>query len=250
MIFILSPLEQFQILPFLFCFSNLFTLSNMTVFLTFNFIIFFYLLFLLFFKNSVIIPNRFQVFFEKGYVMVYRLIADNIGKDGKFLFPYIFVLFFFILTLNVIGLVPYSFTVTSHLIVTFSIALFTFIGVNIICYKKHGINMLTLFLPPGASLSLSLLLIPIEFVSYLFRPISLSVRLFANMMAGHTLLKVIAGFAWTMLLTGTPVMLLLHFVPLSLLVLLMGLELGVALIQAYVFTILTCIYLNDAINLH
>lgn len=248
--FFFSPLEQFQILPLFLCTSNIFSITNATIFLFLNFSIFFYLLFLFFFKNSNLVPNRFQLFFEGAYVMVYRLIADNVGLEGKALFPYIFVLFFFILTLNIIGLVPYSFTVTSHLIVTFSIALFTFIGVNIICYKKHGINMLTLFLPPGASLSLALLLIPIEFVSYLFRPISLSVRLFANMMAGHTLLKVIAGFAWTMLLAGTPVMLLLHFVPLGLLVLLMGLELGVALIQAYVFTILTCIYLNDAINLH
>jgi ATP synthase subunit 6 len=248
--FFYSPLEQFQILPLFLCKNSVFTITNSSIFLFINFSIFFYLLFLFLIKQSSIIPNRIQVFFEGAFIMVYRLIADNVGIAGKALFPYIFVLFFFILTLNVIGLVPYSFTVTSHLIVTFSIALFTFIGVNIICYKKHGVNMLTLFLPPGASLSLALLLIPIEFVSYLFRPISLSVRLFANMMAGHTLLKVIAGFAWTMLLAGTPVMLLLHFVPLGLLVLLMGLELGVALIQAYVFTILTCIYLNDAINLH
>jgi len=247
---IYSPLEQFQILPLFLCKESVFSMTNMTFFLGVSLLMFLFLLYLLFEKTSMLIPNRIQVIFENLYGVVFRLIYDNIGNSGKALFPYIFFLFFFILILNVIGLVPYSFTVTSHLIVTFSIALFTFIGVNVICFRKHGVNMLTLFLPPGASLPLALLLIPIEFVSYLFRPISLSVRLFANMMAGHTLLKVIAGFAWTMLLTGTPVMLILHFVPLGLLVLLMGLEFGVALIQAYVFTILTCIYLNDAIHLH
>jgi len=105
------------------------------------------------------------------------------------------------------------------------------------------------FLPPGTSLGLALLLVPIEFVSYMFKPISLGVRLFANMMAGHTLLKVIAGFAWSMMASGG-LLFVAHLVPLAVLILLVGLELGVAMIQAYVFTILTCIYLNDAINLH
>jgi ATP synthase subunit 6 len=161
----------------------------------------------------------------------------------------IFTLFTFILISNIIGLVPYSFTVTSHLIVTFALALMTFIGINLICIREHGINMLSLFLPPGSSMVLAFLLVPIEIVSYIFRPISLSVRLFANMMAGHTLLKVIAGFAWTMMLAGGG-LLVAHVIPLAILVVLMLLEFGVAVIQAYVFTILTCIYLNDAIHLH
>jgi len=113
----------------------------------------------------------------------------------KTFFPFIFTLFIFILSLNLIGLIPYSFAVTSHLIVTFTFALMIFIGINIICINKHGMNMLSLFLPAGSSFLLAILLVPIEIVSYLFRPISLSVRLFANIMAGHTLLKVIAGFA-------------------------------------------------------
>lgn len=123
------------------------------------------------------------------------MIHDNIGSAGKAFFPYVFTLFVFVLTLNLIGLVPYSFTVTSHLIVTFALALTTFIGINIICASKHGKNIFSLFLPAGSALPLAPLLIPIEVVSYIFRPISLSVRLFANMMAGHTLLKVIVGFA-------------------------------------------------------
>ena len=146
-------------------------------------------------------------------------------------------------------MVPYSFTITSHLIVTFTLALTTFLGFNIIGIRKHKLNFLSLLLPGGASLALVPLLVPIELVSYIFRVISLPVRLFANMMAGHTLLKVIAGFAWIMSgLSG--IMFFAHFVPLILLVLLVGLELGVALIQAYVFTILTCMYINDALNLH
>ena len=248
--FINSPLEQFQILPIFLCKETVFSITNVTIFLAISISFLLFVLYILFEKKQFLIPNRIQVIFETIYSVIFRLILDNIGNAGKALFPYIFFLFIFVLLLNIIGLVPYSFTVTSHLIVTFSIALFTFIGVNIICFKKHGIQILTLFLPPGASMTLALLLIPIEFVSYLFRPISLSVRLFANMMAGHTLLKVIAGFAWTMLLTGSPIFLIVHFIPLGLLVLLMGLELGVAIIQAYVFTILTCIYLHDAIYLH
>ena len=151
--------------------------------------------------------------------------------------------------LNLIGLVPYSFTLTSHLIVTFALALFMFIGLNIICVRLHGLEFFSLFLPGGTSFLLALLLVPIELISYIFKPISLSIRLFANMMAGHTLLKVIAGFAWS--LSGcTGIFFLLHYIPMLILIPLFGLELGVALIQSFVFSILTCIYLNDSINLH
>jgi len=124
-----------------------------------------------------------------------------------------------------------------------------FIGVNIICIKEHGKNLLSLFLPKGTSLALAFILVPIEIVSYIFKPLSLSVRLFANMMAGHILLKVIGGFGWTMMTAGG-VFFIFHFIPLSIIVVLFGLELGVGIIQTYVFVLLTCIYLNDAINLH
>ena len=146
-------------------------------------------------------------------------------------------------------MVPYSFTLTSHLIVTFTLALTIYIGFNIIGIQKHKLNFLSLLLPSGASLALVPILVPIELVSYIFRVISLPVRLFANMMAGHTLLKVIAGFAWAMLNSNIFIF-FAHFIPLFLLVILVGLELGVAIIQAYVFTILTCMYINDALNLH
>ena len=132
---------------------------------------------------------------------------------------------------------------------SFTLSMSIFIGINIICLKRHKSNMLSLFLPANTSFGLALLLVPIEFVSYIFKPISLGVRLFANLMAGHTLLKVIVGFSWSMLLLED-VLSIAHIIPLIILVILMGLELAVAIIQAYVFTILTCIYLNDGINLH
>jgi len=148
-----------------------------------------------------------------------------------------------------IGLIPYSFTVTSHIIVTFSLALIVFVGVNIVGINIHRVHFLNLFLPSGTALPLAFLLVPLEIVSFLSKPISLSVRLFANMMAGHTLLKVIAGFAWSMM-KGGGLLFVAHVLPLAVLFILVGLELGVAVIQAYVFTVLTCIYLNDSINLH
>jgi len=253
MFFLSSPLEQFQILPLISL--NLgsfdFSVTNATIISAIGLFSFIYVLNSLLSKNRsfFIVPNRIQYVVEVIYGVVYGLLNDNVGSVGKSFFPYVFTLFMFILISNIIGLVPYSFTVTSHLIVTFALALMTFIGINLICVREHGINMLSLFLPPGSSMILAFLLVPIEIVSYVFRPISLSVRLFANMMAGHTLLKVIAGFAWAMMLAGGGLF-VAHTIPLAILVVLMLLELGVAAIQAYVFTILTCIYLNDAIHLH
>ena len=174
---------------------------------------------------------------------------DNINLEGEKYFPYISMIFMFILFSNLIGLIPYSFTVTSHIVVTFTLSFSIFIGVNIIGFQRHSVNMLSLIIPANSTFALALVLVPIEFVSYIAKPISLGVRLFINLMAGHTLLKVIVGFAWSMLLLED-LLAFIHLIPLLLLVILMGLELGVALIQAYVFTILTCIYLNDSINLH
>ena len=184
------------------------------------------------------------------YKMVLSMISDNIsGNKGQFFFPLVFSIFFYVASLNLIGLVPYSFSLTSHLIVTFALSIAIFLGINIICIRIHGLEFFSLFFPAGTSLLLGLLLVPIEIISYVFRPISLGIRLFANMMAGHTLLKVIAGFAWS-LMGCTGILFLMHYVPLLILLPLFGLELAVGLIQAFVFSVLTCIYLNDAVNLH
>jgi ATP synthase subunit 6 len=249
-----SPLEQFQILPLFVIKLGFIDLSitNVTV-----------ILFLAFFFTSVVvysllrkdgtfymIPPKWQILLELVYTVVLSMVVDNIkGKEAQQFFPLVFTVFMFILTLNLIGLVPYSFTVTSHLIVTFNIAFSIFIGINIICVRKHGMRFFSLFLPGGTGIGFAFLLVPIEFVSYMFKPISLSVRLFANMMAGHALLKVIAGFGF-ILMSKTGIFFVLHYVPLLILVPLFFLELAVAIIQAFVFCILICIYLNDAINLH
>lgn len=242
---ITSPLEQFEILPIIQLPLLVITNSTLILFL----IVTFLGIYIKMFKKGNLVPTRWQLIFESIYETALELSYASIGNQGCYFFPLIFVIFLFILLCNLIGMVPYSFTVTSHLVVTFSLALTTYIGFNIIGIKKHKLHFLSLLLPSGASLALVPLLVPIELVSYIFRVISLPVRLFANLMAGHTLLKVIAGFAWSMVSLGG-VMIIIHFVPLLLLVLLVGLELGVAMIQSYVFTILTCMYINDALNLH
>ena len=251
---LITPLEQFQIIS-LFSFKLFFLDFSFTNLLLVNLITLFgfsYLISLLSGKDDTffIIPNTWQVLVELVYETSSLLIMDTINKEGEKYFPFISVIFSFILLANLIGLMPYSFTITSHLVITFSLSFAIFIGVTIICMKKHKFIMLSLFMPSNTIFGLALLLVPIEFISYLFKPISLGVRLFANLMAGHTLLKVIVGFAWSMLLLDDLFLSLAHLLPLFILVILMGLELGVAIVQAYVFTILTCIYLNDSINLH
>ena len=250
---LITPLEQFQVISIfsfkLFCFDFSFTNLYLIIFLT---ILSFY--WIVIFSSSInktfyLVPNVWQILIESIYEMIAQMLYDNINNKGEKYFPFISVLFSFILLSNLIGLVPYSFTITSHLIITFSLSLTVFIGINIICIKIYKLEMLSLFIPANTSFGLALLLVPIEFVSYIFKPISLGVRLFANLMAGHTLLKVIVGFSWSMLLLDD-LLSLLHVFPLIILVILMGLELAVAFIQAYVFTILTCIYLNDGVNLH
>lgn len=251
---LITPLEQFQIITLFsfklffldFSFTNLFLINLMTLF-GFSFLIS-----ILLDKDGTffIIPNTWQVLVESLYETTSQLLFESLNLEGEKYFPFISVIFSFILLANLIGLIPYSFTITSHLIITFSLSLSIFIGVNIICMKKYRLVMLSLFIPSNTSFFLALLLVPIEFISYIFKPISLGVRLFANLMAGHTLLKVIVGFAWSMLILDDLLLSLTHLLPLLILTLLMGLELGVAIIQAYVFTILTCIYLNDSINLH
>ena len=153
----------------------------------------------------------------------------------------IFSLFIFILFCNGLGLIPYSFTVTSHIIVTFTFATLVFVGVTILGFFRHGLKFFSIFLPPGVPIFLAPLLIPIEIISYLSRPVSLSVRLAANMMAGHTMIKVFAGFVVALGLYG--------IAPLLFLVAIYALETLIAFLQAYVFAVLTCLYLNDAIHM-
>ncbi len=193
-------------------------------------------------RSRAAVPGRWQLIAEMSYAFIAKMISDNVGRQGKPYFPFIFSLFMFVLFGNMLGLFPYSFTFTSHIIVTLAMALFIFLGVTLIGFAKHGLHFLGFFVPPGVPLAMTPLLVPIEIISYLSRPISLSVRLFANMMAGHTLMKVIGGFVFAMGIGG--------LVPVVGLVGIMGLELLIAFLQAYIFTILTCLYLNDALHLH
>jgi F-type H+-transporting ATPase subunit a len=188
-------------------------------------------------------PKRLQILVEMSYSFIANMVKDNIGDKGKIFFPFIFSLFLFILFGNVLGMVPYNFTYTSHIIVTFGLAGFIFVSVTLIGLMKHGINFLKFFVPSGVPISLLPILIPIEVISYFVRPISLSLRLFANMMAGHTMLKVFASFIVLLGFIG-------GWAPLLLVIVLTGFEIMIALLQAYVFTILCCLYLNDALNLH
>ena len=204
----------------------------------------FILIFLLFgTKEKKIIPGKIQLISEMLYNFIGKMINDTAGKKAKPYFPFIFSLFTFVLFCNMIGMLPYSFTVTSHIIVTLAFAMFIFIGVTILGFIIHGFKYLKIFVPSGVPIVLLPIIMIIEIISYLSRPISLSVRLFANMMAGHTMLKVFGGFVISLGLVA-------GWLPLTFSVALTGLEILVAFLQAYVFAILTCIYLNDALNLH
>ena len=208
-------------------------ISTITILLIFNFGA----------KKNSIIPNKLQLLGELSYSFISKMISDTAGSKAKPYFAFIFSLFMFVLFCNMLGMIPYTFTVTSHIIVTFVLATFIFIGVTVIGFIKHGLGYLKLFVPSGVPMVLLPLIVIIEIISYLSRPISLSVRLFANMMAGHTMLKVFGSFVISLGLLG-------GWLPLSFSVALTGLEILVAFLQAYVFAILTCIYLNDALNLH
>jgi F-type H+-transporting ATPase subunit a len=194
-------------------------------------------------REGSLVPNRIQSTAEVAYEFVAKMVRDNTGSEGMVFFPFIFSLFFFILALNMLGMVPYAFTVTSHIIITFALALLVFILVTIVGFIKNGAGFLRLFVPSGAPVLLLPLLIVIEAISYFIRPISLSVRLFANMMAGHVMLKVFASFV-----VGLGV--LAGWAPLLFMVALTGLEILIAFLQAFVFAVLTSIYLNDALHMH
>ena len=194
-------------------------------------------------SGRALVPNRAQSMAEIAYEFVANMIRENVGTDGMKYFPFVFTLFVFILILNLLGMLPYSFTVTSHIVVTFALAALVFLVVTAIGFARHGVGYLKLFVPDGVPLWLMPLIVPIELISYLIRPVSLSVRLFANMLAGHTMLKVFAGFIVSLGVVG-------GIAPFLVTVAFTGLEFFVAFIQAFIFTVLTCIYLNDAVNMH
>ncbi len=193
-------------------------------------------------SGRAVVPTRLQSVAELSYDFIRRMVRDAAGDEGLKYFPVIFTLFVFVLFSNLAGLIPYSFTVTSHLAVTATLALAVFVTVTVIGFIKHGIGFLGFFVPKDCPPAMLPLLVPIEMISYFVRPISHSIRLGANMLAGHAILKVFAGFVAPLFIGGV--------LPLAMMVAVYGLELLVAVVQAYIFTVLTCIYLNDALHMH
>ena len=249
-----SPLDQFKIAPLFSLIiagidlsaTNFLLVSLLTIFTLRVFI------FLMKDKNSnafFLIPTGWQHIIEKIYGLISQLLSDIITTGSEKYFPVMSLLFIFILSNNLIGLVPYSFTITSHITLTFFMSFSIFVAMNVIGFNKHGIEFFSLFLPANTGFFLALLIVPIELISFIAKPISLGVRLFINLMAGHSLLKVIVGFSWNILLIES-IQSIIFVIPLLILVILMGLELGVALIQAYVFITLSSIYLNESEALH
>jgi F-type H+-transporting ATPase subunit a len=195
------------------------------------------------------VPGRLQGLAEVSYQFVHGLVDEQVGHEGRKFFPFVFTLFMFVLFGNLLGMVPYSFTFTSHIAVTFTLALVVFILITAVALAIHGMKFFGYFFPEGAPVALAPIIIPVEIISYLSRVVSLSVRLFANMVAGHVMLKVFATFVVLLGSLGG-IGIIGAAAPLALNVALVGFEFLVAFLQAYVFAILTCIYLHDAVHLH
>jgi F-type H+-transporting ATPase subunit a len=243
-----SPMHQFEINRLhelrLFGLDASFTNASLFMLIAVALIIGFLMLAM---RPQALVPGRTQSVAELLYEYVAGMVRENLGEEGMKFFPWVFSLFSFILVLNLIGMIPYTFTVTSHIIVTFALAAMVWITVTIVGFVRHGPGYLRLFVPEGVPWWLMPIIVPIELISYFIRPISHSVRLFANMMAGHTMLKVFGGFIVSFAAAG------LHFAgiaPLVFMVAFTGLEVVVAFLQALIFTVLTCIYLNDALHMH
>jgi len=243
-----SPLAQFEVkklftLPELFGYDISFTNASLFMLLA---VVGVTLFFGLGMRRAALVPGRFQCMVEMTYNFIADMLTETAGPEAMKYFPIIFSLFIFILFCNLFGMIPYSFTVTSHIIVTFAFAAFAFIGVTCIGFYKHGLHFLHFFVPSGlpggiGGILLGAFMVVVEFFSYLARPFSLSIRLAANMMAGHTLLKIMAGFVGVGLVGIFPFAFLLIFT---------GFEIFVACLQAYIFALLCSVYLNDALHMH
>lgn len=248
-----SPLEQFEVVPFMSLNAPILGSANLT--LT-NLGLYSFLILLLTVGVHVLssndrrlVPSRWSVGLESSYTSLHGMVKDQIGSANEVYLPFIYALFFFVVIANLAGNVPYSFAITTSAIVSLGLSFTIWFGATILGLQRHGLHFLSYFVPAGTPLGLVPLLVLVEFISYVARAFSLGIRLFANLVAGHTLLKILAGFLFPMFTMG-PLMLLVATLPMTLFVALIGLEVAVSIIQAYVFTILTCIYIKDAIDLH
>lgn len=246
-----SPLEQFSVISLLQITLGSIDVSitNSAVYCLLTACLFYLVMTILLLNGGLLIPCRYQAVSESIHEFVSSLTKEQLGHNSHAYFPIVYTTFIYILVSNLIGLIPFSFATTAQLVLAFAMSFSLFIGVTLIGIQKHGLHFLSFFLPSGAPLWLAPLLVMIEFISYVFRPISLGVRLFANITAGHSLLAIIAGFGMSMLSSGSALA-IAAIIPIIVIVLVFGLELAVAFLQAYVFGVLLCIYLKDAIELH
>jgi len=244
----IDALSQFELTPFLGGFGQAigFSQSNAFMLLALGLITLFIMAAA---ARGAIVPGRLQSLGEASYEFIHGMVTEQIGDEGKKYFPFVFAIFMFVLFGNLLGLLPYAFTFTSHIAVTLTLALIVFVTVTVIALMRHGWHFFSYFFPEGAPVWLAPIIIPVEVISYFSRVVSLSVRLFANMVAGHVMLKVFATFV--VLLGGLgAVGPFVAILPLSVNIALVGFEFLVAFLQAYVFAILTSIYLHDAVHLH
>lgn len=247
----MDPLHQFQINPIVSIAVGKYDLSFSNSALAMVLcVITVYSLMVIGMRGGALVPSRAQALAETLYEFIAGMVRENAGHDARPFFPLVFSVFTFILFGNLLGMIPGIFTFTSHIIVTFCLALVVFVFVTMLGFVKHGLHFFSLFMPHGVPMFMAPILVPIELISYFSRPISLSVRLFANMMAGHTMLKVFAGFA--VMLGGSlgGVGYAAGMLPVIINVALVGFEIMVAFLQAYVFAMLTCLYIRDALELH
>jgi F-type H+-transporting ATPase subunit a len=249
---ILSPLEQFEIrdLLSLDALGNLhISITNIGFYLTVG-AFFIFMLNILSTNYNKLVSNNWSISQESLYATIHSIVTNQINsKGGQIYFPFIYTLFIFILINNLIGLVPYSFASTSHFVLTFSLSFSIILGATILGFQKHGLEFFSLLVPAGCPLALLPLLVLIEFISYLARNISLGLRLAANILSGHMLLNILAGFTYNIMTSGI-IFFFLGLIPLSFIIAFSGLELGIAFIQAQVFVVLTSGYIKDGLDLH
>ncbi|KXN93367.1 ATP synthase subunit a [Leucoagaricus sp. SymC.cos] len=252
-LFILSPLSQFEVTSLIGLNAPILghlnlTLTNLGLYSLF---VLFVVVGLHYLGNneSNLIPSKWSISFESSYASLSSMVREQIGAHSEIYLPLVYSLFFFILIGNLISNVPYSFAITASGVVSLGLSVTIFIGVTILALSIHGIKFFAFFIPAGTPLALVPLLVLIELISYLARAVSLGVRLFANLVAGHTLLKILSTYLYD-LFTGSLIVAIITLVPFTIFLALIGLELAVSLIQAFVFTLLVCSYLRDAIELH
>ena len=244
-----SPFEQFQIGAILPSSGYINVFGNNYFILLFVMFSFLYFQYKANSTNLTVIPNKYHAILEGLYDFLYKMSVENIAKKGNDFFPLLFTLFTFILTCNMLGMIPLSLTITSQLFFVVSLALGLFIGINIIGFLRHGLHFFSLLMPQGVPLGMMPFLVLIELISYIFRVISLSARLFANMMSGHCLMYILSSFVVNMFFLYNALSFACVF-PFIVVFCIVFLELGIACIQAYVFTVLIGLYLHDAISLH